>query len=48
MLPVGYLSESGSRVNNEMRSTLVNWLVEIHVKMIFFSSVNWPLLISRF
>jgi Cyclin, N-terminal domain len=29
-LPVNYLAECGSRVTNEMRATLVNWLVEIH------------------
>jgi len=27
---VDYLSESDSRVTNEMRATLINWLVEIH------------------
>lgn len=29
-----YLLTTGSRITNEMRATLVNWLVEIHV--IFF------------
>lgn len=29
-LPVNYLTECRSRVTDEMRATLVNWLVEIH------------------
>ena len=29
-----YLSSCGSRVTTEMRSTLVNWLVEIHVSLL--------------
>ena len=32
---VDYLSESDSRVTNEMRATLINWLVEIHVTLSF-------------
>lgn len=28
-----YLRKTGSRVTNDMRATLVNWLVEIHVNI---------------
>lgn len=36
-----YLSVCGSRVTTEMRATLVNWIVEIHVRSCQYASIKF-------